>query len=60
MKTCEQCGRSFAAQRSTARYCTDGCRQKAYRERHAMITRLKRIEDLLSDLTRAVTERKLK
>ena len=30
---CETCGEQFAAQRSTAKYCSGACRQEAYRER---------------------------
>lgn len=30
---CETCGERFAAQRSTAKYCSGACRQEAYRER---------------------------
>ena len=29
--TCEQCGRSFQPERSTARFCSEACRQRAHR-----------------------------
>jgi predicted nucleic acid-binding Zn ribbon protein len=32
-KTCQVCGRAFTAGNALARYCSDACRQKAYRER---------------------------
>ena len=31
IKRCEVCGREFSAQRSTARYCSDTCRSRAFR-----------------------------
>lgn len=31
IKRCEICGRQFSAKRSTAKYCSNGCKQKAYR-----------------------------
>lgn len=31
IKRCEICGREYAAQRSTAKYCSDRCRQMACR-----------------------------
>jgi len=30
--TCEVCGASFGAVKVTARYCSDRCKQKAYRQ----------------------------
>jgi len=30
---CDNCGKSFYAQRSTARYCSDNCRVSAFRQR---------------------------
>jgi hypothetical protein len=30
---CEWCGRPLAASRSDARYCSNACRQAAYRQR---------------------------
>lgn len=32
---CETCGETFTPARSDAKYCSDACRQKAYRERKA-------------------------
>jgi len=32
-KHCEVCGVAFTAKRSTARYCSNACRQEAYRRR---------------------------
>jgi len=32
-KTCATCGSSFIPRRADAQYCSDGCRQKAYRSR---------------------------
>jgi hypothetical protein len=29
-----ECGREFTPARSDARYCSDGCKQRAYRLRH--------------------------
>ncbi|MCK6581065.1 MAG: hypothetical protein L6Q98_23470 [Anaerolineae bacterium] len=34
LRRCKVCGKSFAPQRSTARYCSDACRKKAFRRRH--------------------------
>ena len=34
-RDCEACGEPFAPTRATARYCSNACRQSAYRERHA-------------------------
>jgi hypothetical protein len=31
--TCEQCGRRFTGVRSDAVYCSNACRQRAYRQR---------------------------
>jgi hypothetical protein len=33
--TCARCGCEFWTQRGTARYCSDACKQAAYRERKA-------------------------
>lgn len=33
IKLCQHCGREFEAQRSTARYCCDNCRVRAFRTR---------------------------
>jgi hypothetical protein len=33
VRECLTCGRSFEASRSDACYCSDACRQKAYRDR---------------------------
>ena len=38
--SCKRCGVEFVARRSTARYCSVGCRVKAYRDE-----RLKRFDD---------------
>lgn len=40
MASCWQddCGREFAASRSDAHYCSSACRQKAYRERHRLLS----------------------
>ena len=32
-RTCEQCGRAYEPQRSTSRFCSDTCRQRARRRR---------------------------
>lgn len=32
-KKCPVCRKTFIAQRSTAKYCSDRCRMRAYRER---------------------------
>jgi hypothetical protein len=32
---CARCGEAFLAQRITARYCSNACRQLAYLDRHA-------------------------
>ena len=34
-RDCEACGEPFAPTRADARYCSNACRQDAYRERHA-------------------------
>lgn len=34
MKKCEQCGGSMAGKRKTARFCSDFCRLKAFREKN--------------------------
>jgi hypothetical protein len=36
---CVGCGALFVARRSTAQYCSDGCRQRGYRERVAVVER---------------------
>jgi hypothetical protein len=33
IKNCESCGREFTGRRSTARYCSSGCRQVAFQRR---------------------------
>lgn len=32
-KTCEMCGRGYRAARSDARFCSNACKQRAYRRR---------------------------
>lgn len=34
VRTCEYCGRKYAARRITSRYCSDNCRQYAFRKRN--------------------------
>jgi hypothetical protein len=34
-RRCLRCGEAFSAQRITARYCSNACRQMAYLNRHA-------------------------
>lgn len=34
VRTCEYCGRKYAARRNTSRYCSDNCRLNAYRKRN--------------------------
>ena len=34
MKVCEICGQHFKAKRVDAKYCSDACKQKAYRNMH--------------------------
>lgn len=34
VRTCEYCGRKYAARRNTSRYCSDNCRQYAFRKRN--------------------------
>ena len=34
LRTCQVCGKAFAASRRVARFCTQACTQKAYRLRH--------------------------
>jgi hypothetical protein len=34
-RACAQCGEPYRPQRSDSRFCSDGCRQRAYRERRA-------------------------
>lgn len=36
--TCIQCSQRVVAQRSTRRYCSRACQQRAYRERRSLIT----------------------
>jgi hypothetical protein len=33
LRTCERCGKPFELERSSARFCSQACRQSAYRER---------------------------
>lgn len=34
VRTCEYCGKKYAARRNTSRYCSDNCRLNAYRKRN--------------------------
>lgn len=36
MSTCEECGRSYEAQRSTSRFCSGTCRKRAWEARTAL------------------------
>jgi hypothetical protein len=46
---CQKCGREFPARRSDARYCSDACRQAAYRQRvRPMWLLLREVEPSLS------------
>jgi hypothetical protein len=36
IKNCENCGKSFIIKKDTAKYCSGGCRQEAYRKRNEM------------------------
>ena len=38
MVICEGCSKSFVAQRATAKYCSAGCKQEAYRNKTATVT----------------------
>jgi hypothetical protein len=38
-RECRQCGERFQPQRSTARYCSDGCRLKAFRGKRRAVQR---------------------
>lgn len=42
-QSCETCGGSFEPRRSTRRYCSSPCRQKAYRERQARCDKIVRL-----------------
>jgi hypothetical protein len=58
--TCETCGREFTARRNDARYCSPGCRQKAYRDRHApVLARRFRLTDELGQYLSAAEFREL-
>ncbi len=35
-KVCSSCGKGFAAKRDTANYCSNGCKQEAYRKRNGI------------------------
>lgn len=37
---CSSCGRPFHAQRSTAKYCSNACKQDAYRQRNGLTSGL--------------------
>lgn len=33
VRTCEYCGKKYAARRNTSRYCSDNCRKTAFKKR---------------------------
>lgn len=47
---CEDCGRSANGSRSDARYCSNACRQRAYRERSKPRPSPDRVAEMLAHL----------
>ncbi len=63
ISACRQCGRPFEANRSDAVYCSNACRQKAHRGRHAVIRngaeRVRLTFELRERLRREISRRRL-
>jgi hypothetical protein len=57
-RVCGQCGQAFLAQRTTARWCSDRCRLRAWRHaaRAADRGQIERLQTQVKDLHRALRE----
>lgn len=58
-KTCPVCNTWFAAERSTAKYCSANCRKTAKEDRDALWRRVDTIKTLLEEIERTDHPRKL-